>query len=177
VGRRLDNSDRGALISVEAARRIAEVVRKVEGGDRNIPPPAIRTAYDEGDPVRIGKTTSAWAKGETAELDLIYETDCETEGGSGSGGETLTAHNLSHDVASDTKVIVALAGNGCWYLVEAAGCGDDGSGSGCECVSIGGQDLTTLEGYDDTKTQILGHEAGCLKWFDTTECDAGSGGS
>jgi hypothetical protein len=35
--------------------------------------------------------------------------------------------------------------------------------------------LTTVEGYDAAKTQLLGHENGCLKWIDTIECDTGSG--
>ena len=27
------------------------------------------------------------------------------------------------------------------------------------------------DGYDEYGTQILGHEAGCLKWFNVNDCD------
>jgi hypothetical protein len=169
--------ERRVKFSEEGARRIIAATRAYERGNRDQSPVKFRTVGDDGTPIKIGKTVAQWAKGTTQEVELIYETSCEDEGG-GSGGETLEAHNKSHDVAADTIVILGLAGNGCWYLIEAASCPDEGSDSGsgdCGCVSIGGQDLTTLEGYDETKSQLLGHEEGCLKWFDTTECDTGSG--
>lgn len=172
MGRRLDNSDRGGLITVEAVRRLARAAQRVENGGRNIKPPALRTAFDEGgDPVRLGKTTEAWTKGTTTELELIFQDNCADEGlGSGSGADTIEAHNRSHDVAEGVECVVALAANGCWYLVEAGGC-DEGSGSGeCGCLTLAGQDLTTIAGYDAAATQVLGHEAGCLTWISTTQC-------
>ena len=180
MGRRIDNSDRGGLITVEAVRRLARAAQRVENGGRNIKPPPLRTAFEEGDgdAVRLGKTTEKWTKGTTTQLELIFEDNCDDEGlGSGSGAETLEAHNLSRDVAEGVECVIALAANGCWYLVEAGGC-EEGSGSGsgsgeCECLTLAGQDLTTISGYDSTTTQLLGHENGCLKWISTTEC-AGS---
>jgi hypothetical protein len=173
MGRRLDNSDRGGLITVEAVRRLARAAQRIENGGRNIKAPPLRTAFDEGsgDPVRLGRTTEKWAKGTTTELELIFEDSCEDEG-LGSGAETIEAHNLSQDVAEGVQCVVALAANGCWYLVEAGGC-DEGSGSGsgeCECLTLAGQDLTTIAGYDAEATQVLGHEAGCLTWISTTQC-------
>jgi hypothetical protein len=32
-----------------------------------------------------------------------------------------------------------------------------------------------VPGYDPTKKQVLGHDHGCLQWFDTTECGSSSG--
>lgn len=166
---RLDGSDRGALVSVDSVRRLARALQKYEQGDRDIPGRKLRTAFDEsGSAVRIGRTVAEWTKGTTQEIELIYETSCDSEG---SGGDTLEAHNKSYDIAAGVVVIVAEAVNGCWYLVEAEACPDDGSGSGdCGCVAIGGQDLTQLPGYDQSKTQVLSHQSGCLKWLDTTEC-------
>jgi hypothetical protein len=151
---------------------LSRALQKYEQGDRDIPGVKLRTAFDDATGVRLGRTTAAWSKGSTQEIELIYEAGPDTEG---SGGDTLQAHNQTMDVAEDRIVIVAQATNGAWYLVEAeSGC-EEGSGSGeCGCVEIGGQDLTTLPGYDDTKTQIMGHESGCLKWLDTTECEEGS---
>ena len=173
MGRRLDNSDRGALISVESARRIAEVVRKVEGGDRNIPPLPLRTAYDDGGgEVRIGKVSVAWAR-ETCATVTIWEEGDECVPGESSPAETIEdVANLSFDVAADSWVVIAQAANGRWYLVQA---GDPPDAGACKPPAVGGEDLTTVEGYDAAKTQLLGHEAGCLKWIDTIECDTGSG--
>lgn len=169
---RIDGSQRGALVSIESARRIARAVQAYEQGKRDDRAPRLKRAFDDHEPVKIGKTTEKWAKGTTTELELYYQDDCENEGSSGS--ETLECHNFSYDVNEDVRCIVALAENGCYYLIEAESCPDDGSGSGCGCPAIGGQDLTTLTGYDDTKTQVLAHEDGCLKWVDTTECEEGS---
>jgi hypothetical protein len=170
VGRRLDNSDRGALISVESARRIAEVVRKVEGGNRDIPPLPLRTAYDDGGEVRLCKTTEKWAKDTVSELE-VWEAGTATAPEESSPAETITASNVFYDVDSGVFVVIAKAANGRWYLVEA---GDTADGSSCKSPAIGGEDLTTVSGYDAAKTQVLGHEDGCLKWIDTTTCPEGS---
>jgi hypothetical protein len=163
---------RGVLITEDAARRIARAVQRINNANRDSPGVKLRTAYDDGGgQVQIGRTTEKWDKDTSTELELILEDSCDEEG-SGSGGQTLEAYNLAYDVGEGVRCIVAEATNGCWYLVEAEACPDDGSGSGdCDCVAIGGQDLTELPGYDDTKTQILAHEQGCLRWLDTTECE------
>jgi hypothetical protein len=163
---------RGVLITEDAARRIARAVQRINNANRDSPGVKLRTAFDDGNQVQIGKTTEKWAKGTSTELELILEDSCDEEG-SGSGGQTLEAYNLSYDVGEGVRCIVAEATNGCWYLVEAESCDDEGLG-GCECPAIGGQDLTQLPGYDASKTQILAHEEGCLKWLDTTECEEGS---
>lgn len=163
---RIDGSQRGALVSIESARRIARAVQAYEQGKRDDVAPRLKRAFDEGgDPVKIGRTTEKWQKGSTTSLELIYEDDCEDDGSSGSsGGDLLEAHNLSFDVNEDVRCVVALAGNGCWYLVAAESCPDDGSGSDCGCPAIGGQDLTTIEDYDPGKSQVLTHDNECLKW-------------
>jgi hypothetical protein len=168
VGRRLDNSDRGALISVEAARRIAEVVRKVEGGDRNIPPPAIRTAYEEGDPVRIGKVEANWDRGTCATV-TIWEGGSSCEPTETSPSKTIEdVANLSYNVPADSWVVIGRGVTGRWYLLDA------GMGGSCH-KTIGGEDITRWPGWNGAAEQILGHDAsGCLKWFDVFECGAGS---
>ena len=117
MGRRLDNSDRGVLISVESARRISDVVRKIEGGDRNIPAPGIRTAFDDGDPVRIGKTTAEWAKGTTATITLWEEGSANSE--EQGGGQLEDCVNKFADVEYDKWVSLARGPFGAWYLIAA----------------------------------------------------------
>jgi hypothetical protein len=170
---RIDGSSRGVLITEESARRISRAIQKLEQGNRAVDGRKLRVGYDEGTDVQICKTTEEWAKGTTAELEIIYADDCDNEG---SDGEKVEAHNISYDVAAGAKVVIALATNGCWYMVEASDdCEEDSEGSGeCGCTSLGGEDLKQLTGYDASKTQVLAHENGCLKWIDTTECEEGS---
>jgi len=161
------------VLSQDAARRTARAVLAYEhsGGTGAAGWHAYR-GDDGGDPVRIGLTTVDWAKDTTADITLIYEKDADTEN---PGPDKLEGvYNRCYDVGENTLVIVAKAKNGKWYLVDSAG-RDDGSDT-CKSVAIGGQDLTTVNGYDSTKTQLLGHEAGCLKWFDTTDCGSTTGG-
>jgi hypothetical protein len=170
---RVDKSNRGVLITEESARRISRAVQKLEQGNRNVPGRKMRTGFDEGGgEILIAKTTEEWAKDTISEVEIIFPSNCNEEG---SGGQTVEAHNLWHDVAAGAKVAIAQAANGCWYMVEASNDRDDGSGSSgdeeeCGVMSLGGQDVTTLEGYDNNKTQVLGHRDGCLQWIDTTEC-------
>lgn len=169
--RRIDGSDKGVLITQESARRIQRVVQRIENGSRDVPTLPIRTAFDEGEPVRLCKTSEKWARDTEATLD-VWEGGDATAPAISDPAETVNAVNLFRDVDADVYVVVALAANGRWYLVEAGNPEDE---SGCKKPAIAGEDLTAIAGYDATKTQLLGHEQGCLKWIDVTECDQGSG--
>ena len=166
--------ERRVKFSEEGARRIIAATRAYERGNRDQSPVKFRTVGDDGTPIKIGKTVAQWIKGETQEVELVFSESCDEEG-SGSGGASLLAHNLSFDVNGGRIVKLALAENGCWYLLQAESCtgGGDGSG-GCHCPGIGGEDLTMLPDYDPGETQVLGHENGCLKWITTTSCEEGS---
>lgn len=147
-----------------AATRVVRVVREIERGNRDIYAVPLRTGWDDGDPIQIGRTTAEWQKGTTQELEIIYAETCEDEG----EPTTLEAWNLSFKVAANRLVTIALAANGCWYMVGAESCGEEAPG--CPCPAIGGQDLTGLPNYDSTKTQFLAHASGCLKWVDVYVC-------
>lgn len=183
----IPDNNRGVMITADAARRIGRAVQAFEHGRRPaIKAKPLRTAADDGtEPVRIARVPSQWAKDTELEVDLIYESDCDDEdggsagGSGGSGGGTLMAWNRLFDIPAEALVYLGMALNGCWQvLAVSADCstGSDGSGSGsgCDCATLGGQDLTTITGYDETTTQLLGHEYGCLRWFDTTDCGSGS---
>lgn len=117
--RRLDGSDRGVLITQESARRIQRVVQRIEGGDRNTHAPPLPTAFDDGDPIRIGKTTSAWNKGTIADIE-VRESGTPPNETAGSPVETMEdCVNKFADVPADKWVAVARAGNGRWYLIAA----------------------------------------------------------
>lgn len=164
---------RGVKFGEGAARRIIAATRAYERGNRDQPPVKFRPGGDDGEDVRVGRTVAQWVKGETQEIPVF--SSCDIEEGYGSGGETIEAHNEAFDVNGGRLVWIALADNGCWYMVQAESCvGDGDQPTGCHCPGIGGEDLTRLPGYDGSKTQVLGHESGCLKWITTTDCEEGS---
>jgi hypothetical protein len=133
---------------------------------------------DGGSPIRIGKVDSDWAFGTCATVTLW-----EGEASSGASCEptqtsptaTITGvRNQSRDVKAESWVAIALATDGRWYLVET---GDPDGSETCR-QTIGGQDITKWAGWDGTKVQLLGHdENGCLKWFDTDDCQETSPGA
>jgi hypothetical protein len=74
---------------------------------------------DEGDPIRIGKTTSTWTKGSLATITL-YESGTPPNETTGSPTQTLqNCVNKFGDVQSGKWVSVARAANGSWYLIAA----------------------------------------------------------
>jgi hypothetical protein len=156
----------------QAAERIAKIVRRVEQGDRGSEPLVFQRVLSSppSSPVRLCKTAAKWAKDTEAELN-VWEDGTSTAPEESSPSKTVTASNLFYDVDEGVFVVVAKAANGRWYLVEP---GNPDDGSSCKKPVIAGEDLTTVLGYDATKTQVLGHEAGCLKWIDTTTCPEGS---
>jgi len=176
---------RKAVFNQEAAERIVRATLAYERGNRDQSPIRFRTGGDgdgDGETFRIARTTGQSSKGLATWVEYIYRSSCLDEGSSSGSAEAGVtgeqAWNLLYEIASGVDVIIGRSENGCWYIVGPASCpaSDPGYGSGaCDCTSIGGQSLRSLEGFDDTKVQILGHEYGCLKWFDTTDCEQGSG--
>ena len=162
---RANKEDRAVVPTADAMRRIGRAVAAYERGDRSIQGYPLRTASEDPDPVRLCKTSAAWTKGATATLD-VWESGTppsETQ----TTGETIEdAVNKIKDVKGNSFVIVAKAANGSWYLVEA---GEPDEDDTCK-TTIGGEDLTTLSGYDASKTQVLSHANGCMQWLDAEDC-------
>jgi hypothetical protein len=105
--------------SEDGARRVIAATKAVEAGNRDMPGIKFRDAGgDEGDPVRLGKTSAAWNKGTTATIS-VWESGTppnETQ----TSGVTLTGCvNKFANVATGKWVIVARAGNGSYYLIAA----------------------------------------------------------
>jgi hypothetical protein len=173
MARRLDGSDKGVLITRESARRIQRVVQMIEGGSRDIAPPPLRTAYDDGDQLRVGKIVGDWAIGACYTIALYEEPPVIGCNPAVSAPSEFIEDvvNVSKDVADGSWVVIGKAADGRWYLLEA------GKEPWASCrATIGGEDITKWPGWNASTVQLLGHdENGCLKWFDSTECDEGSG--
>jgi hypothetical protein len=101
------------------ARRIAAATRAYERGNRDMPPVRFRDPGGDGDPIRIGKTTSTWTKNTLATITL-YESGTPPNETTGSPTQTLEGCvNKFGDVQSGKWVSVAKAANGSWYLIAA----------------------------------------------------------
>lgn len=101
------------------AKRIGAAVRKSESGGGE----GGRSWYpyrpEEGEPVRLGKTTSAWAKGTVATITL-YESGTPPNETTATPAATLpNCVNKFVAVATGKWVIVAKGANGYWYLISA----------------------------------------------------------
>lgn len=153
--------------SEEGAKRIIAATRAYERGNRDQSPIEFRTPGDDLS-IRVGRTTAEWPKGGTHEVQLGYIESCDDEDPS---EKTVEAINLWHPVAAGVRVLIAQALNGCWYLIEAESCGDI-LATGCCAPAISGEDVSKIPGYDATKTQVIGHEEGCLRWITTYTCPA-----
>lgn len=112
--------DRRVHLTESSARRIGRAVRIVEGNGRDVPPIKFRQVADDGDPVRLGKTTTTWTKGTTATIELYEEGTPGSEAKKTPTADTLAdCVNKFVTVQADKWVIVARAGNGSWYLISA----------------------------------------------------------
>jgi hypothetical protein len=110
---------RKVAFTEEAAGRVARATLAFERGNRDQSPIRFRTASDEGDPIRIGKTTATWLKGTLATITL-YEDGTPPSETTASPAETLEeCVNKFADVPSNKWVSVARAANGSWYLIAA----------------------------------------------------------
>lgn len=108
---------RKAVFTEEAASRVIRATKAYERGDRNMSAPPIRTAYDGGDPVRLGKTTAAWTKGTLATIDLYESGTPPSE--TSSSATLANCVNKFANVGSGKWVIVARGQNGSYYLIAA----------------------------------------------------------
>lgn len=99
---------------------MAAATHAYERGNRDQSPVMFRQTGDDGDPVRLGKTTAAWNKGTTATIDLYENGTPPSE--TSSSATLANCVNKFANVASGKWVIVARGGNGSWYLI-AAECG------------------------------------------------------
>jgi hypothetical protein len=106
-------------LTPESARRIGAAVVRVEQGGRDVPPVMFRQTGGDGEPVRLGKTTSAWNKGTLATIDLYEEGTPPSEGKKTPADTLANCVNKFATVAANKWVIVASAGNGRWYLIAA----------------------------------------------------------
>jgi hypothetical protein len=104
--------------SEDGARRVIAATKAHEAGNRDMPGIRFRDVGDDGDPVRLGKTTAAWTKGTTATIN-VWESGTppnETQ----TTGVTLTGCvNKFANVAAGKWVIVARGVSGSYYLIAA----------------------------------------------------------
>lgn len=110
--------ERRVSLTESAAARIAAATLAYERGNRDQSPIYFRQGGDDGEPVRLGRTTAAWAKGTLATINLWEDGTPPNE--AQSSGKTLTnCVNRFATVPSGKFVMLAQAANGYWYLISA----------------------------------------------------------
>lgn len=181
MGKRPDgSSEKRQVVSFtrDAADRIARAVRSHEAGARDGEPfrsyPRLASSSSRAKSIRVGKVSEAWQVGTCATVTLWERIGSECAlGVTHDPAQTIeNAANLSHDVPADSWVVVGQAADGKWYLIES---GQQPTGDPPTCrKTIGGEDVTTIPGWNGSVAQLLGHdENGCLKWFDVEQCSTG----
>lgn len=110
---------RKVAFTEDAAARVAKATLAYERGNRDQSPITFRQVSDDGDPIRIGKTTAQWSKGTLATITL-YEAGTPPGETANSPAETIEdAVNKFADVPNNKWVALARAANGSWYLIAA----------------------------------------------------------
>lgn len=146
-----------------AAKRIANVVRIVEAGDRGQPP----LRFDHpipagGEKLRVATFTGSWETGTWKTVTLTNST------------QTANVYNWTTPVlvatgcSGSSRYVVFGRASGTNSLVEVqlhATC------STC-VLSFGSIDLAALPGYDASQIQLIGHNTTgpCLEWYSVTTC-------
>lgn len=108
---------RKVAFTAETAARVARATLAYERGNRDQSPIHFRTSGDDGEPVRIGKTSTEWAKGTTKTITL-WETGTppsETQG----GGSLEGCVNKFGTVGAGKWVALMRGVNGKFYLIAA----------------------------------------------------------
>lgn len=110
---------RKVAFTEDAAARVAKATLAYERGNRDQSPIRFRQVSDEGDPIRIGKTSAQWNKGTLATITL-WEAGTPPSETENSPAETIEdAVNKFADVPSGKWVALAKAANGTWYMIAA----------------------------------------------------------
>ena len=107
---------KGTAFDGETARRVLRATRTVEGGAPPIGGARVTSAGDDADAV-LCKTTSAWAKGSSATLQIW----AGAPGSETNTGVTLSAYNRIAAFKSGDFVTVQMNRHGYYYVVGAGG--------------------------------------------------------
>lgn len=141
---------RKVALTEDAAKRVAAATLAYERGNRDQPAISFRAAVDDGLPIRLCKTATAWNKGTTATLN-VWESGSPGSVAATSGVTIPDCVNNIASLPAGVLVGLGLAANGAHYLVWF--------------------DMTALSGYSASAQQVLGHNtSGQLVWLNTTAC-------
>jgi hypothetical protein len=103
--------------SEDGARRVIAATKVHEAGNRDMPGIRFRDVGDD-DPVRLGKTSAAWAKGQPANI-AIWESGTPGNETQTSGVTLNGCINKFANVAAGKWVMMARCQNGAYYLIAA----------------------------------------------------------
>jgi hypothetical protein len=146
-----------------AADRIAKAVRKVEAGSRDGAPLVFDRVVTQSSPLRLGTFTGTWDINTYKTVTLTGSTQtasvynwCTPVKGGDTANTSVKRYVIFGRVMGTTSAVEIQLQN------TAATC----------AMSVGGIDLTGLDGYDAGQIQLLGHNSTgpCLQWYSITTC-------
>jgi hypothetical protein len=153
------------LIGPGLRNKLREIIRRVDGmplgSSAEIPTRLqdMRRGGGGGTTLKVGTFTGSWQTGTFKTVTITGSTNtvsvfnwCNPSVESGTSVTTATRYVIFGN-ASGTQSAVEI---------QAAT-------ATCSMV-IGGVDFSSLPSFNATSVQLLGHEAGCMKWFDVTAC-------
>ena len=135
-----------------AAERIADVVREVEAGDRDIMPMGVGPRLQENSArIRVATFTGVWATGTTHVVNLGAPSGTSTS-------STAAAYNAFLPVYAESPVQCLLGkprptSEATWHLLNV--------------------NLATLGGFQAGEIQLFGHTTstgGYVQWYSITTC-------
>lgn len=137
-----------------SAQRIADVVRKVEAGSRDTEGvvTAPRFGGEAARKIYRGTFVNSWYTGATHVVTIV--------GGTNTIAVTNYTKNFWDGDSNTTATVLFSKVNGTMSALEI---------EMDQCRNIGGA-INKITGFNTTNPQILGHQGGCLKWYDTVTC-------
>jgi hypothetical protein len=159
------SGDGRVTFTKSSAERIADVVRKVEAGDRDGDPfgnsPRLSSAPYR---LKLGTFTGAWATGTYKTVTLKDST------------QTVSVYNWCNPAGGNTSTaqyVIFGKVHGTASVVEIPTTATSSTAISTTCMSIGSFNFATLPNYDASQIQILGHDLGpsvCLRWYSIATC-------
>jgi len=152
----------------DSARRIANVVRRVEGRNPGKAGPVFGTRLESlPDRLSLATFTADWDINEYQEVTFHDVTSTPNT----ASVLNLCTPSVGFDTNNTTEQRFVIFGR-VRFTSDPVVVEIQQQNTGTCTLTLGGLKLEDLPGYEAEETQMLGHEPdGCLRWYTTVECD------
>lgn len=153
-------------------QRVDAIAPRTSGPAQEVRLQGLQQPMDGGGRLRVGKVSDEWSIDTCADVTIWSDGGVVCEPAEMWPTEVVEGVlNVSHNVRAGSWVVIGKTTQERWVLV------DSGHSDSCR-QTISGEDITKWPGWNGSIVQLLGHdENGCLKWFDSEECEEPSPGT